>query len=76
MPKATSFHYYRIKELKSIVIFNDPLIRYISTIEYISGLLCGSFVANGVRHNDENDPSSADLGAKGNLHSRLLPERW
>lgn len=39
------------------------------------GLLRCAAVAHGARHNDEDDPASADLGAEGHLHPRLLSQR-
>lgn len=37
-----------------------------------TGLLRRIVITNGIRYNNENDPSSSDLGSKGNLHTRLM----
>lgn len=39
------------------------------------GLLCGAFVTNGTRYHNADDPASANLGAEGDLHTRLMLER-
>lgn len=47
-------------------------------IEYYldTGLLRGVVIADGARYHDADDSAGADLGAEGDLHSRLVPEGW